>query len=794
MSESSSITPRVSLPTMRRQRPQSQAERTRRINYVKKVIRKVYQKNKKEYSSKLQKTKKRDAINLQALTTFLRNSENSGLLNRIYEMSITPTGTLSVDALADRIDPATIPTIFSPRVPALEQAVETPAEMAEAVGREEDLQEELVEAQERLQEALQAEPREGLGLGEEIQRVATQQAQIPPFLQRAVGRVSTLAGISEALSAVDPEGEQARRREERLRAEASKRAEIKRLTEQKQKEKLRRQKQKLIQEEQRRLNVPSTSSANVPADPVENQREEARTNRLPSFPSMPSMPSVPRVPVPTEPIANAETIRIIESRVEDQGMRRVVRDVLSGNIDPNEVEDSIISAILKNLVGIPESITKAILNKLRSKMNDARWRRLIREAEITIPEAREEFREKEERIQQGLTEEEMEEAVDLDVLEDFQEIGTPQENVDRIRNLLESADKGEINEIANREYEKIVKKVIKQGAIKNLPNNSIMSYLTLVRNLFSNYANVPVITDEQVDEALLEADIGTIEKTEAEKKESKEGRQSRIVEGGTAGAVGGGIAGVASGGKIGAVGRLLTGGARGGVAGVAGGLAGGAVGKRVGGEKGERVGQVVGGLGAGVYAGYVAGSKMAQVQEVPVEIPDQVVAQEEPLKSGSGKGTLRPRFIIPTADILNKTDKEIQADLDEFSAFDYVIPSSEGTEGNISNNPLKRQAYIQNELILNGGGVDIPSQWGEEPMISEQEQKEQMIGDKLLPIPELKMGVVDEDISVGFYTRMAQPNLWNAGSIKLDPLYYGFTRATDLNDNIVRSSLYSYQY
>lgn len=794
MSEPSSILSRVSssLPTMRRQRPQSQAERTRRINYVKKVIRKVYQKNKKDYSSKLAKTKKRDAINLQALTTFLRNPENSGLLNRIYDMSITPTGTLSVDALADRIDPVSIPTIFSPiGVPALERARETPAEMAEAEGRPDDLQEELVEAQERLQEAVRSEQREGLGLGEGIQRVATQQAQLPPFLQRAVGRISTRAGITEALSAVDPEGESARRREERLRAEASKKIEIKRLTEQKQKEKLRRQKQKLIQEEQRRLNVPSTSSANVPADPVANQRQEARTNTLPSIPSM---PSVPRIPVPTEPIANAETIRIIEGRVEDDGMRRVVRDVLSGNIDPDAVEDTIISTIIRNLVGVPEPITKAILNKLRTKMDNDRWRRLIREAEITIPEAREEFREEEERIQQGLTEEEMEESVDLDVLDDFQEIGTPQENVDRIRNLLESADKGAIDEIANREYENIVKKVIKQGAIKNLSNSSIMSYLRLVRNLFSNYANVPVITDDQVDMALLEADMGTIDKVEVEKKESKEGRQSRIVGGGTAGAVGGGIAGVASGGKLGIAGRLLTGGARGGVAGVAGGLAGGAIGKRVGGEKGERVGQVVGGLGAGAYAGYVAGSKMAQVQEVPVQIPDQVVAQEEPLKSGSGKGTLRPRFIIPTTDILNKTDNEIQADLDEFSAFDYVLPSSEGTEGNVSNNALKRQAIIQNELILNGGGITIESMWGEEPKISEQEQKEQFIGDKLSPIPEMKMGVIEDENSVGHYTIMAQPNIWNAGSIKLNPYYRDYTRNSDLNDNIVRSSLYGFQH
>ena len=112
------------------------------------------------------------------------------------------------------------------------------------------------------------------------------------------------------------------------------------------------------------------------------------------------MPSIPRIPVPTSPIANAETIRIIESRVEDQGMRSIIRDVLSGNIDPDAVEDTIISSILKNLVGIPEPITKAIINRLRNKMNDDRWRRLIRQAEITIPEGIEELVEEEERLQE----------------------------------------------------------------------------------------------------------------------------------------------------------------------------------------------------------------------------------------------------------------------------------------------------------------------------------------------------------------------------------------------------------
>jgi hypothetical protein len=272
MSEPSSILSRVasSLPTMRRQRPQSQAERTRRINYVKKVIRKVYQKNKKDYSSKLAKTKKRDAINLQALTTFLRNPENSGLLNRIYDMSITPTGTLSVEALADRIDPVTIPTIFSPiGVPALERARETPAEIAEARAIEEERQ--TIPQLERAPETEAELDRvgEGIGIGDQIQRVATQQAQVPQFLQRALGRVNVRGDKTIAERAIKQEKKESK---------------------------------KLVSRAERRMNVPITDSSNIPADPVANQRQEARTNRLPSLPSLPSFPPIPRIPVPTAPI------------------------------------------------------------------------------------------------------------------------------------------------------------------------------------------------------------------------------------------------------------------------------------------------------------------------------------------------------------------------------------------------------------------------------------------------------------------------------------------------------------
>ena len=137
-------------------------------------------------------------------------------------------------------------------------------------------------------------------------------------------------------------------------------------------------------------------------------------------------------------------------------------------------------------------------------------------------------------------------------------------------------------------------------------------------------------------------------------------------------------------------------------------------------------------LGASVAGGLLAGGAVlagrkgdihvpgVSVREEPIAIPQQVVQQEEESK---GKGTVRPKFIIPSASILDQTESQIQADMDEFAAFDYVIPTSEGTEGNIKNNPLKQQAGIEYRLRFDGAGVDITSLWGEPLRTSESELK-----------------------------------------------------------------------
>ncbi len=546
--------------------------------------------------------------------------------------------------------------------------------------------------------------------------------------------------------------------------------------------------------------IPRSDTANVPADPVANQISDSQTGTLPQTASRPQPArTASSTPAITLPQLDQQSINIISSKITDPRQRDIAEKVLRGKVNPNNVNDIIIRTIIRALggSGLMESITLGVITYINNKIGERRTRQIMSEMEskITLPQLSGEQARRAEQIERERREMGAEVVVDLDALENFRQIGTPSDLVERIVEIS-SAERMPFQDVTDRVWTDVVDRALRQTMANNIDVDQTYQYLQDVRQVVSGMnVNIPLMTQDSVIEAIAQR---TQEARNIQLAESAEVRgrraESFLTGAGTAG-VTGAITGAAVGGIQGIAGRTTAGTAVGlGLAGGIGGAAGGAVGRKVGGRKGERVGQVVGGVGAGVIAGYLAGKEETKVQEMPVEIPDQVVQQEEPLKSGSGKGTLRPKFIIPSVDILNKTDNEIQADLDEFSAFDFVLPSSEGTEGNISNNPLKRQAYIQNELILNGGGVDIPSQWGEEPMTSVEEQKEQMIGDKLSPIPELKMGVVDEDISVGFYTRKAQPNIWNAGSIKLDPLYYGFTRATDLNDNVVKSSLYGYQY
>lgn len=820
------IQPKVAVPKL------SKAEMKARIAKVKKIIVKAYNRNRSTFVA-LIPTTQRGALNQQSLTAFLNRPENAGLVNRIYAMTAIPgVGFRSEDSVAGELNLITIPTIFraieerSPAERPVERSADRRAEAPtaeEAVARDEERMRRARE--ERAREQLEDIRRMDIEMGEREQEISTsltelQQGLLRQFRElreaerkkREAERKKKVKPKKKRISKPKKKEKQRQEEERREMEKAKQRQEIVRRVEEQEASLFTPEERQRIQRQPpvSRLptisqpiaeaeGIPQSDTANVPADPVANQIQDSQTGTLPQTASRPEPPrTTSSTPAVRLPQLDRQSINIISSGIKDPKQRATAEKLLKGEVDPNNVDNLILSTIIRSLTGssIVETIGVGILTYINNKIGERRTKQILKEMQqqIKLPELTGEQRREAERREAERREEGAELDIDLDASEQFREIGTPAELAERVAQIVE--DEGiSAQSVADRVWSDVVDRTLRNTMINNIDTDTAFQYLSDVRRSITGPGvNLQLLTQDSVIEAIQQRRQEARTLQLAESAEVRGRRAERGAVGVGTGLVSGGVGGAVAGGMAGIAGRIKTGAGYGAPSGFLGGVAGGEVGRRVAGRKGERVGQVVGGLGAGAIAGYLTGKEESKVQEMPVEIPDQVVQQEEPLKSGSGKGTLRPKFIIPTADILNKTDNEIQADLDEFSAFDYVIPSSEGTEGNISNNPLKRQAYIQNELILNGGGIDIPSQWGEEPMISEQEQKEQMIGDKLLPIPELKMGVVDEDISVGFYTEKAQPNLWNAGSIKLDPLYYGFTRATDLNDNVVKSSLYGYQY
>ena len=173
-----------------------------------------------------------------------------------------------------------------------------------------------------------------------------------------------------------------------------------------------------------------------------------------------------------------------------------------------------------------------------------------------------------------------------------------------------------------------------------------------------------------------------------------------------------------------------------------------------------------------------------QVQEEQIQIPTQVIQQDE-----QGKGTLRPKFIIPTDKIFELTGNEVNTDQLEFSAFDYVIPTSEGTEGNVQNNPLKREAMIQDRILNEGGGMQVDSVFGMSLPYSQEQLRDLLLGQ---PLPRMEFKQMSE-YEVG--DNQVEPFDWNGDRTAIDATnpYRYYTDVHQMNEGFEDSVLYGYQ-
>jgi hypothetical protein len=104
-------------------------------------------------------------------------------------------------------------------------------------------------------------------------------------------------------------------------------------------------------------------------------------------------------------------------------------------------------------------------------------------------------------------------------------------------------------------------------------------------------------------------------------------------------------------------------------------------------------------------------------RERPIEVPATIYNQQQGKEFDTAmpnmaRGLLRPKFIMPDADILQPSNQELAADALEFAMFDFVEPSSEGAEGTNQTNILKAFQKENENIRYRGAGVVVNSLFG----------------------------------------------------------------------------------
>ena len=122
-------------------------------------------------------------------------------------------------------------------------------------------------------------------------------------------------------------------------------------------------------------------------------------------------------------------------------------------------------------------------------------------------------------------------------------------------------------------------------------------------------------------------------------------------------------------------------------------------------------------VGAGVgYAGIGSGMSGAGITEKKILVDADVLAEtqaKEEQDIGKNKHWA-PKQIAPSPAILDEPAQEKYAEDLETTLFDYVVPTSEGADGTIMTNQLKKNQYMNEQLRYTDAGVYIPKElWGQ---------------------------------------------------------------------------------
>jgi hypothetical protein len=158
--------------------------------------------------------------------------------------------------------------------------------------------------------------------------------------------------------------------------------------------------------------------------------------------------------------------------------------------------------------------------------------------------------------------------------------------------------------------------------------------------------------------------------------------------------------------------------------------------------------------------------------------------QEEIEESNTAVSSLKPKFISPSVELLDNTQPV--ADFNQFNAFGFVPPGSEGDGIVPADNPLKMINMINQQLRDSGNLVEYTKKFGMNTSETIQFQQE-LVQNRILDPPKEKFTPFNPD------TLFKSDSIFNNGVVvnpSYKDAYYAFSDIDALNTEIASSNLY----
>jgi hypothetical protein len=236
-----------------------------------------------------------------------------------------------------------------------------------------------------------------------------------------------------------------------------------------------------------------------------------------------------------------------------------------------------------------------------------------------------------------------------------------------------------------------------------------------------------------------------------------------------------GLAGVVAGGAVGGLPGAIAGG-------VAGTVGGPAIGQQTGG------GTSIGGTVAGTVAGGATQSTFVpKVITALLNKKEDPKVQPQPQTKEQKRGLLRPKFILPSVDVLESTTHEINADQDEWALFNFVQPGNNiGSEGNSQNNPLKASNEMEKKVRFTNNNIELIFTNGESMSVNDRAMENRFVvqdpitKDLIDSLPVMNFDLFELEV---------EPKSWGQPDPQNNP-YNNFSDVDGSNSSIQHSLLY----